>query len=251
MINKAILALSQQKRLSATSCMTNMPDLIDSAKELKLLHGQLDIGLHFNLTEGQALTSMSLMSLPAWLAKSHLRLVNFDFIYQELTAQYNRFIDVFGFMPSHIDGHQHVHHFPVVRKALIQFVIDKKLMDKLYIRYVNPDVKFSHINNWFKAQIIRHTGAQNLHKKLHQNNIKHNTSFAGIYNFSELKDYRNQFLSYINEVDNNGLIMCHPGLMDETDRIAQHRCKEFEYFSSDLFLEDMHRLQFRLGRLDI
>ena len=251
MINKAILVLLQEKRLSATSCMTNMPDLIDSAKELKSFYGQLDIGLHFNLTEGQALTQMPLMPLSSWLAKSHLRLVNFELIYQELTAQYNRFVDVFGFIPSHIDGHLHVHHLPVVREALIQFVMDKQLMDKLYIRYVNPKVSLSNIKNWLKAQVILHTGAQKLHNKLHKNNIKHNTSFAGIYNFNEVPDYRNQFLSYINEVDNNGLIMCHPGLIAENDGIAKHRFNEFEYLKSDLFLEDMRRLQFRLGRLDI
>jgi predicted glycoside hydrolase/deacetylase ChbG (UPF0249 family) len=48
-ISQGIIELLNQSRLSATSCMVNMPDWPVSAKELLPFINYVDLGLHFNL----------------------------------------------------------------------------------------------------------------------------------------------------------------------------------------------------------
>ena len=55
-VSQGILSLISIERLTATSCMTNMPDWKNSASKLIPYKDQIDIGLHFNLTEGEALS---------------------------------------------------------------------------------------------------------------------------------------------------------------------------------------------------
>ena len=44
----SIIELLTKQRLSATSCMTNMPNWQEQATQLKALSNSVDIGLHFN-----------------------------------------------------------------------------------------------------------------------------------------------------------------------------------------------------------
>lgn len=237
-INQGVITLLQNNRISATSCMTNMPAFKEGADELRAFQNHADIGLHFNLP----------YSISTLLIKSHLRLLKFDEIYQALETQYKTFVEVLGFTPSHIDGHQHIHHLPIIRDVLVKFINDNQLNDKLYVRNVNPHAPASPIGNFIKTQIIIHTGAKQLHKLLHQHQIKHNQSFSGIYTFGQVDNYREKFLSFINAIDDNPIIMCHPGFTDDTDVIGKNRLIEFEYFNSSQFIDDMQQLQFQLHR---
>src|SRR5579883_2854375 len=55
-ISQGIVALLKEKRLSAVSCMVNTPFWVDEATWLQPYESQADIGLHWNLTEGRALS---------------------------------------------------------------------------------------------------------------------------------------------------------------------------------------------------
>src|SRR5690349_9878789 len=71
-ISQAIIELIKKNRLSATSCMVTSPDWLTQAKQLNSFNNQLDIGLHFNLTEGNFLsTQQPLFSLPELMIKSY------------------------------------------------------------------------------------------------------------------------------------------------------------------------------------
>src|SRR5688572_11966045 len=55
-ISEGIVNLLSAQRLSAVSCIVNTVSWGDHAKWLLPFHPQTDIGLHFNLTEGKALS---------------------------------------------------------------------------------------------------------------------------------------------------------------------------------------------------
>jgi len=189
---------------------------------------------------------MTLLPLSKLLLKSHLRLLNAKALYQELTAQYQRFVAVMGVTPSHIDGHQHVHHLPIIRDVLMRFIKDNQLTDKLYIRNAKAMLNNNSFGNKVKTLIINQTGANVFSKMLRKENMLHNRSFAGVYSFNDKQNYRETFLSFVNVVDNHGLIMCHPGLQDKADVIGGARLNEFNYLNSDLFLQDAEQYGFNL-----
>src|SRR5262245_53147751 len=56
-ISQGILELIQDQRISATSCLVNGPDWHEQAQALLTFKATVDIGIHLNLTEGQALSA--------------------------------------------------------------------------------------------------------------------------------------------------------------------------------------------------
>ena len=109
--------------VTSTTLVVNAPAL-DRAAQFAIDHPQLGVGLHFNLTWGQPLSSPH--DVPAlvgangqFYGRSELarRLllgkVPRAQVERELRAQLNR-VKAFGIRPTHIDSHQHVHAFPGV-----------------------------------------------------------------------------------------------------------------------------------------
>lgn len=210
-----ILELAAKQRLSAVSCMSNMPYWHENSAKLIEYKDHIAIGLHFNLP-GKILP---------WLIKSHLGLLNKAKIKQELINQIELFRQATGFLPDFIDGHQHVHQLPIIRQILLEVYTSYYPQKSAFIRNT---VGYS---SSLKAKIIQHTGGVGLKKLLHKLEIPHNTNFSGIYNFSDSKDYHHYFPTFLTETDNNGLIMCHPG--------RHKRQHELNYFLSDSFTTEL------------
>src|SRR5437870_2547143 len=120
-ISAGILKLVQKERLSAVSCMTNMPSFFSYAKELLPFRKQIKIGLHFNLTEGLLVSNpqKSCFSLNELLIKTYMRSIKLSFIAKEFLAQLDRFTEFMQGPPDFIDGHQHVHQFPGIQKVIL------------------------------------------------------------------------------------------------------------------------------------
>lgn len=240
-VSAGIIDLIAAQRLSATSCMTNSSAWLSQASKLKPYIGQVDIGLHFNLTEGRALAQLpqlapqgKLPTLMTLIAKSQLRLISKREVVAELTAQLQAFKQAMGCLPSYIDGHQHVHQFPVIREALVEVYAQYYPEKTAYVRILNFKPRD------FKARVLRILGAEKLHRLLHKQGIPHNRSFSGIYYFEPDADYRCLFQQFLTQVGQRGLIMCHPGLAsdDKADPIAIARINEYRYFSSEAFITD-------------
>lgn len=262
-ISQGIFQLVQQQSLTATSCMVNMPGFSEDAKMLLPYRAQIDIGLHFNLTHGKPLSHElqqqsgdDLYRFKTLMQKSLLYQLNQSAIEAELHAQLDAFQKICGFLPDYIDGHQHVHQFPIIRDAL-RSVYRQRLRElNIYIRLPNENIVspdfFSHfkdsILNSFKKTTINLMGVNGLKDILDKDNILYNTSFAGIYSFSTDQPYRQYFLKFLQMIKDGGLIMCHPGLAsnDATDPIANARKAEFDYLSSPAFQNDCEVNQIKL-----
>ena len=137
-LSQAIIDLIERKCLSATSCLTTFPAWREAGLWLTSLQNQIDIGLHFNMTEGRSLTSaITFMSLPQLLVKAHLRQLSRSAIEVELNAQIDQFISILGRAPDFIDGHQHVHQFPVISDAIINVYQHRFKNTSVYLRYAH------------------------------------------------------------------------------------------------------------------
>jgi len=244
-ISQGILSLVEKKRLSAVSCMVTMSDWPIHAKWLSPFHHQIDIGLHFNLTEAK-------MPLGKLMWKALWRQIKIADVRAALEEQIDAFSAAMGFLPQFIDGHQHVHQFPVIRDAVLQ-VYQERFTDKAtYLRLVNTPLN-GDIKTKIKKIIIKAMGSYALEKQLKATHIPHNSSFGGIYDFAATKAYAEQFPCFLEEVSQGGLIMCHPGLLpkDSRDPIGEARYREYGYFMDNQFLEDCERGRTKIERFKL
>ncbi|KGP63340.1 cellobiose phosphorylase [Legionella norrlandica] len=247
-ITLGILKLARLQRLSAVSCIVNAKAFHTHAKELLSLKSQLQTGLHFNLTEGHLLSTSNKLcfGLKELLMKSQLRILNTKLISDEFHAQLDHYVAVMGELPDFIDGHQHIHQFPVIRQIILD-IYQQKLKGKgIAIRSTYPSIRIASYQS--KSKILAITGGKTFSSQLKKMKIPHNPYFGGIYDFSERADYRSLFRQWLQEAPNNSLIMCHPGEDDlSCDAIAAARTKELDYFSSEGFIKDCQKYQVHLA----
>lgn len=92
-----------------------------------------------------------------------------------------------------------------------------------------------------KRQILACLGGKTWHHMLASVNISTNSSFGGVYRFGQAKQYRHYFKQFLSNLEDGGLIMCHPGYLtsDESDPIYLFRHHEFQYLQGDEFLQDL------------
>ena len=192
-VSEGILQLVKLKRLSAVSCMSNYDNWQASAQYLKPFYGQVNIGLHFNLSGALSKT----------IALSYLRLLSPQKIKKTLQEQYDLFVDQMGFMPDYLDGHQHIHALPIIRDVVVAFWREK--CPGKPIRCTRTPQRF------FKARVINCLGAKALARLLKRHNIPHNGRLLGIYNFKNSQDYAQYFKAFLVQANDGDMIMCHPG----------------------------------------
>ncbi|MBR3357168.1 MAG: chitin disaccharide deacetylase [Solobacterium sp.] len=98
----------------STTAMCNEP-FIEKAAELVKDCPDLGVGVHLNLTSGRPLTKNRTLQNEngCFFRNGEIKARVFDSgeIYTEWKAQIERFIEVFGCLPTHIDSHHHVHTF--------------------------------------------------------------------------------------------------------------------------------------------
>jgi predicted glycoside hydrolase/deacetylase ChbG (UPF0249 family) len=175
-VNEAVIDLAELGRIGASSYMVGGTITDSEIKKLAAL--KVDIGLHLDLTG--IFRSELQGSLKAIIIASYLRRLNPTQVTEIIRQQLDSFEDRFGRAPVFVDGHQHIHQFPVIRHCLAQ---------ELDTRYgqgptntVSARITTPLIND-FKSWIIYALGGhawRGLCKKYH---ITTNDQFAGVYGF--------------------------------------------------------------------
>lgn len=140
-VNRGIINCFQEGILTSTSIMVNQPCLKHAYKLWKENRG-LAVGLHLTLDRGKALTGISSLtdSEGNFLEMSQLIDLGKESDFRrEIKAQLEKYNDVFGCDPSHIDSHNHIHLYnPTVLRALkniasefgLKYRRQKNLLDK-------------------------------------------------------------------------------------------------------------------------
>lgn len=240
-IDQAILDLIALKRISATSCLMNFAGIQRAAKQLVPFFSQIDVGLHFNLTEGRPLSASPLLTadngefycLAPLLGLSLTRKIDKQAVMAECHAQVDMFESVYHVLPDFIDGHQHVHHLPVIRDAVLAVYQQRLRQHKTYCRSVRTTWPLS-----VKMIVLQVTGAVIFDRLLKQHTIPHNRSFSGLYGFNPQTNYSQLWRGFFKQIQTKGLIMCHPGLLYSEDCIGEVRLAEYTYLKSDVFTAD-------------
>lgn len=107
--NAAIIDCFKEGFMTSTSLMVNMPQAKQAAMLMKH-YPQLSVGIHLNLTVGYPLSSNvpTLVKQDGTFNKGNLKEssdVSIEEIRTELYAQMNRFIELTGQLPTHINSH--------------------------------------------------------------------------------------------------------------------------------------------------
>lgn len=249
-ISDALIHLASKRRINAISCMVNSPIWPSVQSNLLGIKSSTYIGLHLNLTVGQPMSvawkrvyGSRFSGLPRLISKAYLGLLDVDIVMAEIQAQVDAFAQAMNVYPDFIDGHEHCHQLPIVRKGLLPIVSKIELQHPIFVRSTSAGWRDCLSGYDFpKRQLISLLGGIALKNELNQTKIATNSSFAGIYNLKKSQSYSYYFNSFLSNIQNGGLIMCHPGnpSMDPDDPQAGYRHYELNYFDSDAYLSDLN-----------
>jgi chitin disaccharide deacetylase len=261
-VSRGILRLVEHGRISGAGAMTNRPHWKGWSHALRGFHGQADLGVHLNLTLGEPLTSMAKFApgdvLPGIgdIAKAALSLrLPLPEISAEIAAQIEAFEQAVGHRPDFIDGHQHVHGLPGVRRALLS------VMEARYAKGPRPwlrdpaDSMPRIVKRGRQVQKALAVGglASGFGGAARKAGFLTNEGFAGFSAFDPKQDYAADFRSYLTAPGGRHLVMCHPGEIDDElpriDPVVETRPKELAFLLSDLSQELMAAAGLTLARL--
>jgi chitin disaccharide deacetylase len=245
-VSAAIRDLIARRRINATSAMMPAPSFSPAeAAALSAAAGQhAAIGLHVTLTApfrpltaGFApthdgaflpLAAMAGRALARWLRPEDLEI--------EITRQFSAFHAAFGRAPDYVDGHQHIHVFPQVREALLQVI--KDTAPAAWLRqcarsaaapksFADPKGYVLDALSGRLAQLAARAGTRT------------NPGFAGTYSFVPGADFSKLFPGFLDGLPDGGVVMCHPGKVDDElrrlDPLTDLREREYAYFLDDDF----------------
>ncbi len=228
--DRAILELAKAGRISAVSVLVHGPDVLHHAATLReLAHGapQCAVGLHLNLTE-RFQAQQYCQPLKSLIVRSHCRQLDEPAIRQTIAQQLDAFEALYHAPPDYVDGHEHVHAFPGVRRLLLS---------ELSRRYpVLPVLRVPAAASWQggKAWIIAALGGYGLKRQLHATSgAAFNRDFIGVYDFSTVQPYAQRVEGWLSHVGDLALLMTHPGLHPDSVYGAAARRMELAYLQSE------------------
>lgn len=258
-VSAAIRDLVLKERINATSVMVIAPSFNRSeALPLAILNAgtpRVAIGLHLTLTAPftplsrgyEPLRKDAFLPLAATLRAAMMRRLKPEKIAVEVAAQIAAFEAAFGALPDFVDGHQHVHLFPQVREAVLNVVRDRA--PRAWVRQCGR-MPGSAAPKDRKAWLLDYL-SRGFRRRAAKLGVSVNSAFAGTYDFNAGPDFAALFPRFVEGLPEGGLVMCHPGRVDEElqrlDPLTSLREAEFRYFASDTFPGVLAAKGLRLG----
>ena len=247
-VNRGIRDLISRGRLNATSVMV-VGAAIGRAEVAALQDAAANsprcaIGLHATLTAPfrpltmyfRPLDGGLFLPFPTMLRSGLLRRLDPGLIEDEMLAQLAAFKELFGRAPDFVDGHQHAQLFPQVRDAFLRAV--KDAAPGAWVRQGGRLKPLAKLLSAPKALVLDVLSAQ-FRKRAAVADIPFNPAFAGAYDFSKQPDFGVLMGEFLAELPEGGLVMCHPGFVDETlrslDPLTTQREAEHAFLGGDRF----------------
>ena len=247
-VNRAIRDLIDKKRLNATSVMVVGGAVdrteIDALKQADAANPDCAIGLHATLTAPfnpltmyfRPLDGGQFLPLARLLRASLMRRLDPDIVQAELLAQIAAFRELFGRAPDYVDGHQHVQLFPQIRDAFLAAV--KQAAPGAWVRQCGRSLPLSQRLGNPKALLLD-TLSETFRKKSARAGIAFNPGFAGAYDMVRGGDFGKVLKSFLDGLPDGGLVMCHPGFVDDMlvsiDNVTGQREREYAFLAGDDF----------------
>jgi len=247
-VNRAIRDLIERGRLNATSVMTVGP-AIDGGEVAALQTAAANsprcaIGLHVTLTAPFRPLTMHFrpsdgsmfLPFPKLLRAGLSRRLDPEIIRAELIVQFAAFAEKFGRAPDFVDGHQHVQLYPQVRDAFVEAV--KEAAPSAWVRQGGRIQPLVRRLSSPKALFLDFLSAQ-FRRRAKNADLAFNAAFAGAYDFTRAVDFGALMRQFLNGLPEGGLVMCHPGFVDDIliglDPLTKAREQEHAFLASEDF----------------
>lgn len=247
-VNRAIRELIEKKRINATSVMVVGAAVgraeIDALTKAVAVNPNCAIGLHATLTAPFSPLTMhfkpldggQFLPLGRLLRASLLRRLDPEIVQAELLAQIAAFQHLFGRAPDYIDGHQHVQLFPQVRDAFLAAV--KDAAPRAWVRQCGRSLPLAQRLDRPKALLLD-VLSDTFRRKSTRAGIVFNPGFAGAYDMVRGGEFGTAMQGFLGGLPDGGLVMCHPGFVDEilvsVDNVTHQREREFAFLAGDDF----------------
>ena len=247
-VNRAIRELIDRGRLNATSVMVVGAaigrDEVKALQEVAANSARCAIGLHATLTAPFRPLTMHFrptdggmfLPFPKLLRAGLLRRLDAEMIYGELMVQLAAFKDLFGRDPDFVDGHQHAQLFPQARDGFLRAV--KQAAPGAWVRQGGRQQPLAKRLAVPKALVLDVLSAQ-FRKRAARVGLPFNPAFAGAYDFSTAPDFGELMRQFLDGLPEDGLVMCHPGFVDEMlqslDPLTTQREAEHAYLAGEHF----------------
>ena len=247
-VNRAICELIERGRINATSTMVVGPAIgrpeVAGLQSAAAGSQRCAIGLHVTLTAPFRPHSMYFRpldggmfpSFPKLLHAGLMRRLDPEIIQAELKMQLAAFRELFGRAPDFVDGHQHVQLYPQVRDAFLAAV--KEAAPSAWVRQCGRSASLVKRLLAGKALLLDVLSAQ-FRRRASRAGIAFNPAFAGAYDFSKQPDFGMLMQRFLNEIPEHGVIMCHPGFVDDVltglDPLTRQREREHAFLGSEGF----------------
>jgi predicted glycoside hydrolase/deacetylase ChbG (UPF0249 family) len=194
--------------------------------------GSVEAGLHFDLTEYPIAPGIA-RPVGAWMRASLLRRVNATAVRDEFRRQLDSFESTMGRAPSHVDGHQHVHQFPVIRDVVVEELLRRYRGAALpWLRSTRGAARWR-----LKGRVIEAMGAGALERLAHAFGFAQNASLLGVYDFAGgSQRFRGLLAQWLAAARDGDLLMCHvASAIVPGDEIAQARVDEYGVLGGEGF----------------
>ncbi|GAB1715300.1 MAG: YdjC-like protein [Nitrobacter sp.] len=246
-VNRAIRDLIERERINATSVMVVGPaagrEDAEALEAAAARNPHCVIGLHVTLTAPfhpltlhyRPLQGGLFPPLSKMLRASLSRRLEPEMIFDEVKAQIAAFAERFGRAPDHVDGHQHVQIFPQVRGAFLSAV--NSAAPGAWVRQCGRRQPPARWRGAPKALLLDILSA-GFRRQAARAGVRFNPAFAGAYDFTK-SDFAARMQEFLDGSPDGGLIMCHPGFVDDTltalDPLTGQREQEYAFLSGDGF----------------
>jgi predicted glycoside hydrolase/deacetylase ChbG (UPF0249 family) len=243
-IDAAALELARMGRAQAIGCLVGGASWPHGSAQLRRERTEdIDVGLHLDLTERPLLPD-SRHELVALLAAAALRRLDRDAVRAEIRCQLTAFEQAIGRAPAFVDGHQHVHQFPVVRHLLVDELSTRYRGSLPWLRSTRRTGHDSAMppRDWHehsKPWLIERLGAAGMATLARRHGFAQNRHLLGVYDFNGgVAGYRVRLAAWLARAVDGDLLMCHPSLpCVADDRLLEARQAEFEVLGNASFDE--------------
>ena len=247
-VNRAIRDLIGHGRLNATSVMVLGAAIgrneVAALQAVAAESPRCSIGLHVTLTAPfrpltlhfRPLDGDMFLPFPKLLRAGLMGRLDSEIVRAEVTTQLKAFGELFGRPPDFVDGHQHAQLYPQVRDGFLAAV--KQAAPGAWVRQGGRNAPLGKRLAAPKALVLDALSAQ-FRRRAAQAGIGFNPGFAGAYDFSRTSDFGALMRQFLDGLPDGGVIMCHPGFVDDTlrslDPLTEQREAEYAFLASEAF----------------
>ena len=215
--------------------MTASADWTTCARLLQALPMSVAVGIHLVLSADpglvsavdRAMSDASTIDTLSW--KAVCGRLQIEAITHAVEHQFRAFFEALSRPPAFVDGHQHCHVLPGVRKIVLSATARhapaawiRNCADRPYAMMQRPFATKAFASAAWSFG-MRRDAARYL--------LTTNDSFAGHYDFGD--DFAELLPTFLRKPGSRHLVMCHPGSDDcQSDPIGPARAREAEILSS-------------------